>query len=132
MKYVELKQFSQSVSLLCKIKYLSCVLGFRRLFLILLATVMCYDLKQNRNLVHQRPLTLERGKRGRNIFCVSWKDRQPLQISVRQVKKITLEINEFERENLEVFRDCEAKLLIIFSNFESKNSLDSKKKKKMA
>ena len=128
MKYVELKQFSQLVSLFCKIKDLSCVLGFRRLFLILLAIVTCYHLKWSRNLVYQRPLILKRGKRGRNIFCVSWEDRQPLQISVRQVKKIALEINRFERENLEVFRDCGAKLQIIFSNFESKNSLDSKKK----
>ena len=50
--------------------------------------------------------------------------------------KITLEINgyererERERENLEVSRNCEAKLWIISSYFEPNNSFDPTTKKK--
>ena len=42
-------------------------MGFQRLFLILLAIVMCYNLKWSRDLLFWRPLALERGKRWRNI-----------------------------------------------------------------
>lgn len=39
-------------------------------------------------------------------------------------KKIYFEINGLERENLEAFKDCGAKLWSISSDFASNNSLD--------
>ena len=87
---------------------MSRVLGFRRLFLILLVIVMCYNLKWSRDLLFWRPLALERGKRWRNIRHLYLMGRWTTFVDkheegLKKKKKIPLEINGHERERENLF-----------------------------
>ena len=99
-------------------------MGFQRLFLFLLAIVMCNNLKWS------RPLALERGKRWRNIRYLYLMEGWTIFVDKHEEGLKKKKKNPFrdqwarERKRKFVSRDCRSKLWIIYLNFEPNNSLD--------